>query len=56
MWKNPQNIVDNVDNCVDNCGEKGENAVESLGKMVFWVVEEYVKEKLDSTTIIGFIL
>ncbi len=28
MWKNPQNIVDNVDNCED----KPKNAVESLGK------------------------
>lgn len=28
MWKNPQNIVDNVDNCVD----KPKNAVEFLGK------------------------
>ena len=32
MWKNPQNIVDNVDNCVDNCEDKPENAVEFLGK------------------------
>ena len=32
MWKNPQNIVDNVDNCVDNCEDKSKNAVESLGK------------------------
>lgn len=32
LWIKPQNIVDNVDNCVDNCGEKEENAVESLGK------------------------
>lgn len=32
MWKNPQNIVDNVDNCVDNCEDKPKNAVESLGK------------------------
>ena len=32
MWKNPQNIVDNVDNCVDNCEDKPKNAVEFLGK------------------------